>query len=383
MTYDPFSDQAHADPGPAYAWLRDERPAYWNPDRRLWVLSRHADVSAALKDWRTYSSAQGPARGGDLMDMDPPLHNRMRRLLAPRLRAAAIEPLEDFVRVSAHRLLDRCAGSDMDLSGDFAKRLPVLAMCRVLALPAGDVALVRAMTTDLIWAGAGAGSAAARMRARSALAELFGARVAQRGVGGDACDLLGDLGRAVRTETVDPADVPGLCLMLLIAGVEPTASLLSNIIHALATSEVRAEQVLDMRGQVRPGAISELARRLGPVQWVSRVTTRAVSMHSTVIPSGQRVLLLIGSANRDPRQYDPPDAFEPDREAGHGVAFGLGVHACPGMALARLQARVALEVLLERLPGLRLSGPAVRAASPVVHGLDHLPVTVSGSGRSG
>jgi cytochrome P450 len=242
-------------------------------------------------------------------------------------------------------------------------------MSGVLGLPADDLAPV----TALISAEAGAEAAAARMRARFALAELFRARVGRRAADG----VLGDLGRAVGAGALELDDVPGLGLMLLVAGVEPTASLLSTIIHALATSEVSAERVLDARGQVRADAISEFARLHAPVQWVSRVTTRAVPMHSTVIPSGQRVLLLIGAANRDPRRFDQPDAFDPDREAGHGISFGLGVHTCLGVPLTRLQARVALEVLLERLPGLRLNGPAVRAASHVLRGFDCLPVRVA------
>jgi cytochrome P450 len=376
VIYDPFSQQAHSDPYPAYARLREEHPAYWNPDQRFWALSRHADVSAALKDWKTYSSAQGPARRGDLMDMDPPLHGRIRSLLAPRLRSTAIAPLDDFARASAHQLLDRPGGSEMDLARDYAQRLPALVMCRLFGVPADELALVCALATDLISADAGAGAAAARMRARSALAELFRARVRQRATDGDDSDLLGDLGRAVSAEEVDLADVPGVCLMLLVAGVEPTASLLSTIIHALATSEARAGQVLDGRGHVRARAIGEFARHDAPVQWVSRVTTRALPTYSRVIPSGHRVLLLIGSANRDPRQHDQPDVFDPDRERGHSLSFGLGVHACLGGPLARLQTRVGLEVLLERLPQLRLNGPAVRAASHVLRGFDRLPVIV-------
>jgi cytochrome P450 len=342
---------------------RDYRPttvahdAYLNPEGSFWELSRHADVSAALKDWRTYSSAQGPVRRGELMDMDPPEHDRLRRLLAPRLRAAALAPLENGIRASAHELLDRDAGPEIDLAREFAQPLPVLVMARVLGLSADDTAVVRALAPGLISAGEGPGGAAARMRARSGLAELFRTRVNTRAAG--APGVLEDLGQAVAAGTLELDDVPGLCLMLLVAGSEPTASLLSTIIHALATAEVSAEQLRDARGRVRAAAITELARRHSPVQWVSRVTTRAVPLHATVIPSGARVRLLLGAANREP---------------GRSLAFGLGVHACPGMALAGLQVRVALEVLLERLPVLHLSDPAVATVSPVVRGFDHLPV---------
>ena len=376
MIYDPFSEQSRAYPYPAYALLRAERPAYWNRRRALWALSRYTDVSAALKDWRTYSSAQGLTRRGDLMDMDPPLHDRMRTLVAPRLRSAAMGPLAEFTRQTAHRLLDECADSHIDLGRDFAQRLPLLVMCRVLGLSEEDSAEVAAIGVQLVWAGDGADGAAARMSARGTLAELFLARVAERTTGRQTDDLLGDLARAVADEAIALPDVPGLCLMLLVAGIEPTASLLSNIVHALATRRVNAEQVLDAHGRAHPAAIGEFLRYDAPVQWVSRVTTRAVPVHSKVIPAGQRVLLLIGAANRDPRQYERADAFDPDRGAAHNISFGLGVHACPGMPLARLQAGVGLEVLAERLRRIRLAGPAVRSASHVLRGFDRLPITV-------
>ena len=376
MIYDPFSDESRADPYPAYAVLRDHCPAFCNRQAAFWALSRHADVSAALKDWRTYSSAQGLARRGDLMDMDPPLHDRMRKLVAPRLRSTAVEPLAELARETAHRLLDRCAGPRIDLGREFVQRLPMLVMCRVLGFSEDECAGVAALGLRLVWAGAGADAAGARMHARGALAALLGAHVRERAGGRPTDDLLGDLARAVDDEAVTSPDVAGLGLLLLVAGAEPTASLLSNIVHALATGAVRRDQVLDAHGRVRPGAIAEFLRHDAPVQWVSRVATRAVPMHSDVIPAGQRVLLLIGAANRDPRRYDRADAFDGKRDAPQSLSFGLGVHACPGMPLARLQARVGLEVLLERLHRIRLAGPAVPSASHVLRGFDRLPVLV-------
>ncbi len=373
-TYDPFSEQCREDPYPVYATLRERCPAYRNREQSFWALSREVDVSAALRDWRTFSSAQGVSRGGDLMDMDPPEHDRIRRPLARRLRPAVVDRLEQLARMSAGELLEQAGSDELDMSRDFAQRLPALVMCRVLGISEPEIPVASELARQLIWPDGGDGSAAARMRARSALAELFLARVVERSRRGHTEDLIGDLAAAVSRGAISRGDVSGLGLMFLVAGVEPTAGLLTNIIHALATSRVTREQVCDGKGRVRPAAISEFLRHDAPVQWVSRVTTRDVQIHSRVIPAGHRVMLLLGSANRDPRRYEHPDEFDPDRGDGHGACFGYGVHACPGIALTRMQVRAALEVVLERLPTLRLAGPARRSPSHVLRGFDRLPV---------
>ena len=367
--YDPFSDQSREDPYPAYAALRDECPAYWNREQSLWALSRHADVSAALRDWTTFSSAQGVTRGGDLMDMDPPEHDVLRPLVAARFRPAAVGELEALVRANAEDLLTENATPD--LSRDFAQRLPALVLCRVLGLAEEDAPPAGALAVQLVFGGAE--SADGRIQARSALAELFLARV----TGGAAEGVIGDLARGLDRGAIALGDVSGLCLMLVAAGTEPTASLLTNIIHSLATARVSRDRIRDAEGRVLPGAITEFLRHDAPVQWVSRTTTRGVEVHSRVIPAGQRVLLLLGSANRDPRRYERPDEFDPERDDQGSASFGFGVHACLGIPLARLQTRVALEVLLDRAPNLRLAGPARRSASHVLRGFDRLPVELT------
>jgi cytochrome P450 len=371
--YDPFSEQSREDPYAAYATLRDQCPAYRNPEQSFWALSRHADVSAALRDWKTFSNAQGARRGGDLMDMDPPDHDRVRRLLAARFRPAAAGALEEIARASASEVLAQVAGTEFDFRQDFAQRLTALVMCRVLGLPETDTPAAAVLAAQLVFPGADAAAATnTRIRARSQLAELFLARVASGE--SDPESLIADLARAVDGGTIALSDVPGLCLMLVVAGLEPTTSLLTNIIHALATSQVATDQIRDAQGRVPSGVISEFLRYDAPVQWVSRVTTCAVAMHSHIIPAGHRVLLLLGSANRDPRRYEHPDEFNPRRDDHHSASFGLGVHACLGIPLARIQTRIALEVVLARGRTLQLAGPARRSTSHILRGFERLPI---------
>jgi cytochrome P450 len=353
--------------------LRDKSPLYFDAKRSFWALSRHSDVHAALSDWRTYSNGDGLNRGGDLMDMDPPIHGQVRRIISPYLRSGALKSLESIIRQISRGLLERAGTAAFDLSREFALPLPALVMARLLGLADRDASLVANLSSQLISPGAGPSGSEARMRARAALADLFLARVTQGTVGAPR-DVLGALAQAVRHEAIDLADVPGLCLMLLVAGIEPTASLLTSIVHALATSQIAVEQFRVPTGLVRPAAVDEFLRYEAPVQWVSRVTTCPVSLYSQVVPRGGRVLLLIGSANRDPRRYRQPDVFDPGRERATSATFGFGVHACLGIPLARMQARIALEVVLARLPGLRLAGPAVQSSSHVLRGFACLPV---------
>jgi cytochrome P450 len=373
--YEPFSEAAREDPYPIYAALRAECPAYRSPDRSFWALSRHGDVDSALRDWRTYSSAGGASRPGDLMDLDPPRHDAIRRLFAPGFSRPALARVEDAVHASAEELVNGWRRTNaIDLARCYAQRLPALTICRVLGLPETDIAAAADDVVRMIWPAWANDSTTARMAARSSLAERFLTRVSGRIDTGYSPGLIGDIARAVGDGQIALDEVPGLCLMFTVAGAEPTASLLSSLIHALATSRIGTEQLLDESGSVRAAAIDEFLRYDPPVQWVSRVTTRSVTVNSQAIPAGARVLLLIGSANRDPHAYDRPDEFDPDRHRTRGLAFGAGVHACLGAALARLQTRIAVEVMLERLPAPRLAGPAIRAPSHVLRGFQQLPI---------
>jgi cytochrome P450 len=378
--YDPFSAESHEDPYPAYRVLREELPAYYNEERAFWALSRYADVGAALRDWRTFSSAAGVERGGDLMDMDPPRHDAVRRVIAPRFRGARVAELEEDVRALARALVAGFdASAPVDLARDFAARLPVLTICRILGVPGTDAPAAGDLALALVArSGSGPDTRARALVARSALVDLFIGLVEERRRGAPAAGLIGDLAQALDAGEIASEDVAGLCLMLVVAGMEPTSSLLANMLHALATARVRAGDLRARDGRVRAEAVSEFLRHDSPVQWLSRVTTRAVPLHASLIPAGQRVLLLLGSANRDPREFSDPDTLDLRRPARANLAFGAGAHACLGMALARLETRVAIEVLLDRFPSPRLAGSAVRSASHVVRGFEALPAALAG-----
>jgi cytochrome P450 len=285
--------------------------------------------------------------------------------------------LEALVRALAERLVAAFdPDSPIDLIREFAQRLPGLTICRLLGVAVADIPAAAELAIQVVARGPDGFGPERALAAREALVDLFVAGVDERRRSERTDDLIGDLARAVNTGSISAADVPGLCMMLVVAGLEPTGSLLGTILHALATGRAGAGDVLAPDGRVRAEPIDEFLRYESPVQWLSRVTTRPVRLHATLIPPGQRVLLLIASANRDPRRFCRPDVLDLRRRHIANVAFGAGIHACLGAGLARLESRIALEVLLHRYPRLCLAGAVLRSPSHVVRGYERLPVTL-------
>ncbi|MEX1124556.1 MAG: cytochrome P450, partial [Acidimicrobiia bacterium] len=170
-------------------------------------------------------------------------------------------------------------------------------------------------------------------------------------------------------------EIFGMCLIIYLAGNTTTSALISNGLYVLAEHpDQRARLAADLG--VMEGAVEELLRYESPVQWTSRVTTTDVEMYDQVIPAGDRVLMLIGAAHRDPRQWDRPDAFDVFRPAQRHVAFGDGVHRCIGAPLARLEGRIALELVLDRIPDYEVAGEIERMYISTERGLARLPVKV-------
>jgi cytochrome P450 len=313
------------------------------------------------------------------MDMDPPRHDVVRRVIAPRLQRARARELEALVRALAERLVAAFEpDSPIDLIREFARRLPALTICRLLGVRAADSPVAAELAIQLVARGSEASGREGALVAREGLVNVFLASVEERrrGVGTD--DLIGDLARAVDAGSISAADVPGLCLMIVVAALEPTGSLLGTILHAIATRRAHVADVLAPDGRVAVESVGEFLRYESPVQWLSRVTTRPVRLHARLIPRGQRVLLLVASANRDPRRFRRPDVLDLRRRHIGDVAFGAGIHACLGAGLARLESRIALEVLLSRYPRMCLAGPVLRSPSHVVRGYERLPVSLVG-----
>lgn len=383
--YDPLSAQSHEDPYPSYAVLRAQAPVYYCARHDVWALSRYADVRAALRDWQRFTSTQGVEMAdyvgffgeGNFLELDPPAHDTIRRILAPRFLTRAMRSYEPIVRQSADEILDELPNAgEVDLGTGFTQRLPVLTICRLLGIPAAQVPWAVTATTEMMTRPAGeSGPSDRAAQLRTELVELFRSEVARRGNGAEHDDILGDIARAIHEGVLTVEDIPGICLLLIAAGMETTTSLLGSIVDALASGAVTAEEILQ-DGMVSGEAIDEFLRYDAPVQWLCRVTTEPVTLHGVTIPAGARVLMLYGSANRDPEVFDAPDELRIGRDTSRHLSFGEGIHFCLGMPLAKLETRVGIAGLLGRYRRLKSAGSPQRYPSHIIRGFERIPVIV-------
>jgi cytochrome P450 len=387
--YDPTSPEAHENPYPLYERLRDEYPLYYCEPQGVWVLSRHADVKQGLRDWETFSSAQGVEIGeyvqffgeGSIQELDPPHHDTVRKVLAARFMNKRVKEYEPMVRTCAEELIaELIRNPTADLGSQFTQSLPILTIFRILGIPDADIDW--AMRTGLEMLSRPAGETGPSPRAaqlRSDLVDYMVAQVERRRNPTDgatyADDAFGDIAAGIDAGMMKVSEIQGLALLLIAAGMETTTSLMGNMVHALATGTVTPEQLLNDQGQVSATAIDEFLRFDAPAQWLARVTTRPVELHGIELPVGARVLMSFASANRDPRVFDRADELVLDRDGARNLAFGEGIHFCLGMPLARLEARVGISTLIERAPAFTLAAPPTRYPSHVIRGYETIPVT--------
>jgi hypothetical protein len=387
--FDPFSYDTQEDPFPSYARLRAEAPVWRSPDHGFWAVSTHADVLAALRDPGLFSSREGmvlesgfeehAAQVFSLLAMDPPRHDRARGLVSsgftPR-RVAALEPHVRALAVrSADALAQRGAG---DFIADYAAQIPMDVISQLLGVPESDRGRLRALADRVLHREEGSAEIPAdSMQASLELRGYFADWVADASRRGRD-DLAGTILRAeIDGRRLEMDDVIGFLFLLVIAGSETTRNLLGNALYWLdANPDVRARVRADA-GLV-PAWVEETLRFDSPTQAVARVVTRDVVFRGGAMRAGEKALLLLGSANRDPAVFDAPDVFRPGRDTAASLAFGKGTHFCLGASLARLEARVCLEEWLRRAPDQAVDAAgARRLRSTSVHGFASLPVSAS------
>lgn len=391
MELNPFSVAFQADPYPTYAWLREHAPLYRNDALDFWALSRWDDVLAASLDHETFSSAQGtvlelpPEMVASLpiiLFMDPPRQTRLRRLVSKAFTPARIAALEPFIRATAGALLDglRERGA-CDFVGEFAARLPVTVISAMIGVPEADREMIREWTDESLTRAADSpeippASAAANAR----LAQYFHA-LAQEKRARPTDDMISLLAHAElvdedgTAQRLDAAELLGFCSLLSGAGTETVTKLLGNAVVLFARHPDQRRQVVADPGRL-PNAIEECLRYWPPSQYQGRTLTRAIERHGTHLPRGARVLLLTGAACRDARAFADPDRFSITRDIPVQLAFGHGAHKCLGAALARLEARIALEELHARIPDYAIDERACRRVHMSnVHGFASVPMT--------
>lgn len=359
--FDPYAPRCWEDPYPAYRALREFAPVYARGEPPYFLLSRYADIVAAADDEHSYSSAGGVLVGIDsaqlpvnLMNMDPPRHDELRAVLTHALTEHSVASLERLFREFTVDLLEPLAKRDsFDIVGDFAQQLPSRVIAEVLGIDPAD------RSDFLRWNHAvNAGSefvGMEAMRAYEELEEYFQRLIAKRRErGGD--DLVSRVFRAAEAETaLTDAEILGFCSLLLVAGQHASINLISNAAIELWRQPGQLKCLLERPELLSLGAVDELMRFVSPVQGLARTTTRDVTLHGVCMPEGSQVLMLFASGNRDPEHFDDPDRLDVTRpEDRTHLGFGHGIHYCVGNAVARLEARVALEELLARLGAWRV-----------------------------
>ena len=397
--YDPFSKDVLRDPWPAYAALRKHCPVHFHPDfdPPFYTLSRHVDVRAALADAELFSIRYGQSpqyqRPAGLVN-DPPEHTPFRQLFNRALTPRMVSRLSDRVRTLGMELLDAMQPAGRaDFQYAYASPLPTSIIAELLGVPAQDHRRFRRMSDDLTATynePDPAVSAPPRHafdayfqrtidRHRQSLAEAGIDRPGPEAAGSVLPDDL--LSRFVVGEVdghrLTDRDLHTMLLLLLLGGNETSTALITNLLWRLLERRERWEAVRADPSLVEV-AVEESLRHDSPVLGLFRTPTRDQRLHGVTIPAKAKVMLLFASANRDAEVFDDPEAFRLDRDPEeirrHLMSFGFGAHYCPGAALARLEARITLELLLERLPDLRLDGEPTRIVPFNLWGRARLPL---------
>jgi len=393
MQLNPFSHEFHADPYPTYRWLRDHAPLYRNDELDFWALSRFRDVLEASHDWQTYSSAEGttveridPAAFGErpmMIFMDPPRHDRLRKLVNRAFTPRRVADMEPFARATVVRLLEPIvAQGGGDFVKDLSAPLPMEMIFTMLGVPHGDrVELRRHMDASLERAQDSPIIPQHAIEAMLAMLDYWTRLVAElrrRPNEGLISALLeaeveDDAGGKTR---LTDGEIIGFCSLLGAAGNETVTKLLANAAvlfsrHADAYARIREDAARI------PNAVEEVLRYTSPSQYQGRVTTRDVEWHGGRVPKGARILLLTGSANRDEREFPDADRFDIERKIPVALGFGQGIHFCLGASLARLESRVALEEVARRCPRIAVDeARCVRVHMSNVHGYESVPFSV-------
>ena len=388
-----------ADPFSVFARMRDEDPCHWSPRLKSWVLTRYDDVkrvclgnemsSNRLKPFFATLPSESAGRIESLVRYlspwmvfrDPPDHTRLRRLASKVFTLKAMRAMRPNVEaITAHLLAEIGERDEFDFIGGFAGPLPALVIMDLLGVPRGELARVKRLSDDIaLFIGSSRGAAEKYAAAESATKEMtdfFRSLIVARRAAPQA-DVLSEL---VHVEDAGDRftedELIATCILLLFAGHETTTNHIANGLLALMRfpgemRKLRADASLAQR------AVEELLRYDGPTTAQGRVVQVEHELHGKPLKSGDRVFLMINSANRDPRAYPDPDRVDLNRDGVPHLAFGFGLHICLGFPLARLEGEVSLPAVLARFSRIEPAGEPRWLDSLVFRGMTEFPVRVT------
>jgi len=378
-------------PHAAFKRLRAEAPVHWQPEKvgkGFWAITRYADLLAVSKDPLTFSSALGGTNLFELneeelstirilmLNMDPPRHNKFRRLVSEGFTPRLVTQLEPHIREICVELVDKVVTRGaFDFVTEVAAELPLLVIAEMLGVPAADRHKVFDWSNRLI--GFDDPEYQTSMSdGKIAAAEMWAyanqlANERQQHPLGDLVSVL--LEAEVDGDRLTEMEFDSFFLLLAVAGNETTRNLISGGMRALLEHPEERDRLL-ADPSLLPTAIEEMLRWVSPLIHFRRTATRDVEMHGQQIRAGDKVVIFYPSANRDEATFRSPERFDIGRTPNEHVAFGIGEHFCLGANLARLEIRLIFEELLRRVPDLALDGPVRRLRSNFINGIKAMPV---------
>jgi cytochrome P450 family 142 subfamily A polypeptide 1 len=371
------------DPFPAFAWMREHAPAYYDESAGVWGITRYADIKEISKDPDTFSNAGGirPETGAlpMMIDTDAPEHVRRRRLVSEGFTPRRIRESEEGIRTICDAIIDRvCEEGSADFVRDIAAPLPMIVIGNMLGVAPEDRDELLRWSDDMLKA-LGSPDPGATDRAAVAAIEYAGYMTAvaeQRRRDSQSDDLIGTLVHAeIEGDRLDQASIIYESLLILIGGDETTRHVISGGMYELLRHPQQLRRLSEDR-TLMPTAVEEMLRWVSPIKNMARQMTRDVEFHGKTLRRGEKLLLLYPSGNRDERVFGDPERFDITRTPNDHMAFGFGSHFCLGNRLARMELGVMFDRLLDRLPDLALvdaSEPPKRAAN-FVSGYETMPV---------
>jgi unspecific monooxygenase len=397
--FDPWDQAFLADPYPAYAELRAQGRVHYFEPTNQWLVPHHADVSALLRDrrlGRTYQhrftheefgrTAPPPEHepfhtlnDHGMLDLEPPDHTRIRRLVSKAFTPRTVERLKPYVRGLADELASALvAAGGGDLLKDVAEPLPVAVIAEMLGIPESDRAPLRPWSADICGMyelSPSEDTAARAVRASVEFSDYLRDLIAaRRKEPGD--DLISGLIEAHdEGDRLTEQEMISTCVLLLNAGHEATVNATVNGWYALFRNEAQLSALRADHSLV-PSAIEELMRYDTPLQLFERWVLDEIEIAGTTIPRGAEIAMLFGSANHDPEVFTDPGRLDLTRTDNPHISFSAGIHYCIGAPLARIELAASMGALLERAPTLRLAAEPERKPNFVIRGLEGLAVEV-------
>ena len=398
--FDPLltSHEFAQNPYPTYHLLRREAPIYWSDLWGCWILTRYRDIVSTLQNPRRFSSVGRLTAAMELpqdvreqvrplvrhysqglINVDPPDHTRLRQLVHKAFLPGTVGAMAGYVEGIVERLIEEVQPrGKMDIIRDFAYPLPVTVIARLMGVPPADHGKLKRWSGKIVEFMATPKPAPevlmSSQDALLALQDYFRSTFRRRRVE-PRDDLISALVAAEEAgERLTEEELISTCVTLLIGGHETTTYLISSGVLALIQ---HPEQLRKLRANPDGArmAVEEMLRYEGPFQRNRRLATEAVELDGHLIQKGQLLVQMLGAANRDPAVFPNPDSFDIERHPNRHVSFGHGPHFCIGAPLARLEAPIAINALLRRLPNLELATDELAWKNTVFRGLERLPVT--------